>query len=136
MSMKIRCKTINAVIFNKTVIFILFLILSSSANSVTKDDELYDMCNPSLQDRTSCFSYLDGFIDGIDEEYLDGMTELSHVRGAEKIVFHRPVCIPDGITYEEMADQIHSFLTTHPGLREYPIHEQAAKSLGAAFPCR
>jgi hypothetical protein len=81
-------------------------------------NELYTDCTASLDtmERHFCLGYVVGITDGSN--------------------FHGAMCVPSGVTRDQITDVVTNYLRAHPEGRDHSAAEQVLIALGQVFPCK
>jgi hypothetical protein len=95
-----------------------------AAQEDTSGNQLYELC--SAPDPTWQSALCDGYVLAIDD-----MLTAQHMLDAQK-----GICLPDGVTREQMKVVVTSYLRDHLDERQKWMFVLASEALVAAFPCK
>jgi len=118
---KIGARIVNALLV-AAVIF--STAPAQAAQEDTSGNQLYELC--SAPDSTWQSAVCEGYVLAIDD-----MLTAQHMLDEQK-----GICLPDGVTREQMKDVVTSYLRDHPDDRQKWMFVLASEGLVAAFPCK
>jgi hypothetical protein len=111
----------------KTILVALLLMpsLAANAQNPVKSARAFKSANQLYADCTSISQVDQGFCGG----YIVATADIAN--GLKDI----DVCLPEGVTMQQVVDVAKKYLTDSPAERRYSAHSTVIASLRKAFPC-
>ena len=103
-----------------TTIFSLSIVDARDLSAFVSGNALYEYCtSKSPFDNGLCTGYIEGISDALGASAILGST----------------VCVPSGVTVQQITDIVGRYLQGNPHLRHYAANGLVAAALNDAFPC-